>query len=463
MQVRFLRLPDETVKQSKVLRTMLLSRRRFLECTGATIMVAGTIASACSRSASRKGDEIIKIGLYSWSELSWMPDRIDWLGLSYARIGGVMTDQIMTFCANHSIEVLFTLTPEAPRTSFTDDDAFINAYLAQIDSALTRYGPLGTFWKENTKLHYNPIAQIEICNEPNYGYGFTGTLVEKAALYAQVLIAAYNRIKADWHSVTVVGFSAGAASATAPGFIAAAFPALQKAGGVECFDVMSVHFYSGNKAPEQLITESWGTWVAAESLDKVRQMMKQFGIDKPLWITECGYTVSQAEGGKFPDSLSDLGTPTFVASNQQAAYSIRMAMAAAREGVGRIYYMFVLDTDNFNCGWFDNGPEHDPRPVAVAMRHLNRLLRGASQLEIVSDGQSDARDNPYVYQFTTPSGPVVVAWCQTPTTFNISLDPHTETIVSDMLGTTISTLTDSKYVASLSEAPIFLYPSHAAT
>ena len=57
----------------------------------------------------------------------------------------------------------------------------------------------------------------------------------------------------------------------------------------------------------------------------------------------------------------------------------------------------------------------------------------------------------------------MVAWCQTPTTFNISLDPHTETIVSDMLGTTISTLTDSKYVASLSEAPIFLYPSHAAT
>ena len=81
-------------------------------------------------------------------------------------------------------------------------------------------------------------------------------------------------------------------------------------------------------------------------------------------------------------------------SNQQAAYSIRMAMAAAREGVGRIYYMFVLDTDNFNCGWFDNGPEHDPRPVAVAMRHLNRLLRGASQLEIVSDGSKRRSRQP---------------------------------------------------------------------
>ena len=78
----------------------------------------------------------------------------------------------------------------------TDED-FIAAYFAQIDAALSAYGPDGAFWKANPALPHKPITQIEVCNEPNFGYGFTGT-AEEIGLYTQVLIASYNHIKATW-------------------------------------------------------------------------------------------------------------------------------------------------------------------------------------------------------------------------------------------------------------------------
>jgi hypothetical protein len=261
-----------------------------------------------------------------------------------------------------------------------------------------------------------------------------------------------------------VGFATGGASNAAPGFVSAALTALQAAGQVDCFDVMSVHPYSSNHPPEKLITESWGTWAASESLNAVQELMLDFGINKPLWITEVGYQISQADGGTFPNSALDAaGHPGTVTPTQQAAYTIRMNMAAARYDISRVYHMSALDTDNFNGGWFGLGPSNDPRPVAIAMRQVIRLLSGATDLEIVLDGGIDSPENPYAYRFTTPRGRVMVAWCQTPATFKLAIDPDTETVVTDMLGNTIATLTDSSYLASLSETPIFLHSLSAET
>jgi hypothetical protein len=141
---------------------------------------------------------------------------------------------------------------------------------------------------------------------------------------------------------------------------------------------------------------------------------------------------------------------------QQAAYTIRMNMEAARLGVERVYHMSVFDTDNHNGGWFQSGPAHDPRPVAIAMRQLIQLLSGATHLEVVLSGEADPHEKPYAYRVTTPRGRVLVAWCQTPAAFKLPIDPDAQTVVTDMMGNTIAKVTDSYFTGQLSEDPIFL-------
>jgi len=397
----------------------------------------------------------LKIGFYSWNEITWLPDQIRWLGLNYARIGGALSDKIMTICSNENIEVLYTASPLAPRIALPNDTEFIDGFLHNIDEALTKYGPDGSFWKSNPDLKYVPVAQVEIGNEPNYGYGFSGTQTEIAALYAKVLTAAYRHIKQTWPSVTVVGISAGGASATAPAFVSAVLAELKAADQLDSFDVVSIHSYMGGSPPDQPITEDWGTWNASQKIDEVRQLMARYGIDKPLWITESGYSISQAEGGRYPDASAKSGIPAFVSPQQQAAYSIRLNMAAVRFGASRVYHFFVLDTDGGNAGWFDNSADHKARLVGIAMRQLNLLISGATKFEILLDGNST--DGAFAYRFTTPRGWTIVAWSERQTQASIPLDSATQSTVIDMLGSAISTVaTGNVYLANLSEQPIFI-------
>jgi hypothetical protein len=454
---------------------MSFGRREFLTSIGVLALGAAASVGAwfagSSRAPTRGGkadnQALLKMGLYSWDEMTYLPTQIRWLGLSYARIGGAMSDSVMTFCANNNIEVLYKLADTAagvqPRTAFDSDEAWVEAYLALVDTVLTKYGPRGTFWTANPTLRYSPITQMEIHQEPEFGYmgmAAGSTNAQIAALYAKLLIAAYNHIKANWPAVTVVGFVTSLASHVGPAFTTLVLDACQAAGQLDCFDVMSIHAYSLNKAPEQTITEFWGTWVNEQDMAAIRQLMRPYGLDKPVWATENGYQISQADGGRYSiTSVDGLGNPVTVTPTQQAAYTIRLNMAAARNGISRVYHMSVLDTDDCNFGWFGLGPSYDPRPVAIAMRQLMRLLRGATHLDIVLDGGIASPGSPYAYRFSTPHGRVMVAWCQTPATVTLPIEPGTQTLVTDMLGNAITTLTGSSYLASLSETPIFLYPS----
>jgi hypothetical protein len=440
---------------------MSLARRKFLKWSGATLLLPVAAVAGCGDSApapAPNSADLLAVGLYSWNEITTLSDQTEWLGLHYVRIGGVMSDAVMTFCVNNNLDVLLTVTPGTERTLFDSDGDFVAAYLAQIDAALSRYGPGGAFWKANPALPQRPITQIEVCNEPNFGYGFTGTIEAKVGLYAQVLIAAYKRIKAMWPSVKVIAFSAGGASDAAPSFVSAVLNALKGAGQIDCFDVLSIHSYSSNRPAEQTITEQWGTWRADQSMDEVIKAMVDFGISKPIWITEVGYQISPADGGKFvvvPEN--GVGVPEYVTPMQQAAYTIRMTMAAARRDIQRIYNMSYLDTDNFNSGWFQNDPPSRPRPVAVAMRQAIQLLSGATGLEVILDGDAAPHESPYAYRFTTPRGRVTVAWCETPGAFKLPINPGAKTVVTDMMGNMIAQVSDNYFMGKLSENPIFLY------
>lgn len=113
-------------------------------------------------------------------------------------------------------------------------------------------------------------------------------------------------------------------------------------------------------------------------------------------------------------------TTETVTPMQQAAYTVRVNMAAARYDIPRVYHMFVLDSDDYNGGWFGPGPGHEPRLVAVAMRQVIDLLAGATNLEMVLDGAQDKPTDPFAYRFTTPRGTVLVAWCQVAARFTLA-------------------------------------------
>jgi hypothetical protein len=444
---------------------VVLDRRDFLKWTGLTVTCAAAVMTgACSSGtpappppAAAAGRELMKIGLYTWDEISDLSNQVEWLNLTYAR-AGVMSDALMSFCVDHHIDVLLNVTPTGDRAAFGTEAEFVSAYLAQIDWTLGRFGPRGTFWSDHPGVPYHPITQIEVCNEPNFGYGFSVGDAEVAPLYARVLIASHGLIKATWPEVVVVGFAAGGASNAAPDFLSNTFAELQSAGQIDCFDVVSVHPYSSNKPPEQTIVEEWGSWSSRESIDTIRQVMQEFGVAKPLWITEVGYQISHVDGGKFEVTIDNQQVTTeTVTPMQQAAYTIRVNMAAARYDIPRVYHMFVLDSDDYNGGWFGPGPGHEPRLVAVAMRQVIDLLAGATNLEMVLDGAQDKPTDPFAYRFTTPRGTVLVAWCQVAATFELQLDPGTRTVVTDMQGTVLATTEDPSYDAALSEEPIFLH------
>lgn len=439
---------------------MSMDRREFLRWTGvAAVGAAVSVTDGCAEPQTAPPappkPELLTVGLYSWAEIVTMPTEMKWLNLAHARLGGVLTDEMMAFCLHHNIEILLNVTPATARTSFDTDAAFIAAYLAQIDFALTRYGPRGTFWSERPTVEAKPVTQIEICNEPNFGYGFSGTDAEVANLYARVLIAAYGHIKARWPEVLVVGISAGGASGAAPEFVRAVLQALRDAGQPDSFDVVSIHPYGSDQPPDQVITENWGRWVVADSIDDVKQRLRDFGSTKPVWITEVGYQISQADGGLFPvKSVDPEGRPETVTLTEQAAYSIRMSMAAARHDIARVYYMSALDSDYFNGGWF--GYTHEARPVATAMRQAIELLSGATNLEVVLEGTAAMRGGPYAYRFTTPRGDVLVAWSEKVGNFKLPTDGTGKTRVTDMLGDVIAEVTGDSYQAALSASPIFL-------
>lgn len=396
-------------------------------------------------------DSLLQIGLYGWGEFTTRIAQIQAQNLEYARLGGTPTDAEMTVFVNQDIEVMWSADNQHPRSFYASDALFIADYLAYLDTNLGKYGPLGTFWIANPALKYNPIAQVAIINEPNFN--FTGTTSQKADLYARLLVAAYDHIKTNWPGLIVLGLNSASSSHVAPGWVTAVLTVLQTLGRLDCFDVMSLHMYSFNLPPEYAITEGWGSWVAATDVQTVHQSMLSYGVDKPLWLTETGYWISNTSGGRYtPGGGSGQAATTLV---QQAAYYLRMSMVAARYGVQRFYCMNIVDTDNVNMGWFDRTGV--ARPVATAMRQLMLLLNGASRVEVLLDGTSSPV-NPFAYRFTTPSGRVIVAWCQAGSTTSLPLDGVPTTVV-DQLGNVIANTTGDSYSATLSETPIFLHPT----
>ena len=127
------------------------------------------------------------------------------------------------------------------------------------------------------------VAGWEIWNEPNSDTYFKSD--DQPADYARIVRAAYPAAKAADRSATVI---AGALAEAPPGFVEELF----RHGIGGHFDAFSVHPYAGDASPHDPLTDGWVKNSFSRGVPAVREVLLRHGEDKPIWLTEFGWSTS---------------------------------------------------------------------------------------------------------------------------------------------------------------------------
>jgi len=128
----------------------------------------------------------------------------------------------------------------------------------------------------------------EIWNEPNQRAFLRAP--DPAAAYARMLRRAYPAIKAAAPGATVVGGSLAEADRRFT-------DRLYRHGVKNHFDAWSVHPYSGDRSPLDPGASGDAEHSFVRGVPAVRRAMLAHGDDKPLWLTELGWTTSSTRSG----------------------------------------------------------------------------------------------------------------------------------------------------------------------
>lgn len=346
-------------------------------------------------------------GLYSWEhEYLQHNDFIQKVGWKNFRLSGPINDRVMAQYAKDGVEVMYTLTTREPfatpdhpsgkwrnRKHYPTDEAFVEAYVGDLRKVLERYGPRGTFFKENPDIPYRPLLYFEVYNEPNLFYMDQDRLDhsarampkdpdERAALlrrrgeiYFKLLKASYSAIKADWPEVSVVAFSACGVMHLDIPFLEEIFRFNKDIANY--FDIMSVHPYNRPGPPDGYSVHSTFRYSPITSFIKYAGFMERRGAGhKPIWWTEWGWTISKEAGGSYgvKDETGGGAQDRDVSPELQAAFYVRGYMTALRLGVARLHFMSIVDTDGFNSGMLGGANNKEWRPLAQAIKNLIELM-----------------------------------------------------------------------------------------
>ena len=197
-------------------------------------------------------------------------------------------DALVDKAEQRGIDILFTVTDSPCWASSAPD--------------LLKQGCTGAWWDVNVQRHppifeqdyadalaylvdrYGTrVAGYEIWNEPNSKHYFRST--DQTADYARIVRAAYPAAKAANPAVTVI---AGSLSESPLDFAEELFD--HGIGGY--FDAWSVHPYSGDASPLDPLTPEYIRNSYARGVPAMRKLLLSHGEDKPIWLTEFGWSTS---------------------------------------------------------------------------------------------------------------------------------------------------------------------------
>jgi hypothetical protein len=227
-------------------------------------------------------------------------------------------------------------------------------YATFVRALADRYGRNGTFWRANPRLPRVPLTAIEIWNEP-WLSDFWQPAPDPAA-YARLVRAAAAAVKAARPRLTIlasgdIAQQGGNTDAEWLATLLRADPALWRSSLVNAW---SVHPYCNALSP-------WDTTspqgVRFDRVLLTRAIAQQAGADKPIWITEFGWST----GPSRPDAVSE---------DTQAAFEHDALIRATTEWRSFVTRSFVYTWRKPAAGDPYNLLREDgsPRPAWAAIR-----------------------------------------------------------------------------------------------
>ncbi|MGD1001431.1 MAG: hypothetical protein ABSA67_12135 [Candidatus Brocadiia bacterium] len=402
--------------------------------------------------------------LYCWSEgyLEYAQD-VQKVGIRWLRIGNwtgsAQDEKALLLATANGVHFVPVLGVETGKT--IQADAAVENFRQAVRTAVQRYGPGGTFWKEHPEADASgAIRYWEIWNEPNIEFlnppdDPNGML--RTQLYAPLLKAATEEIHKLDPGAVVIGFNVAGGTPDAPGPPAdGMFTRLKYIGwrkfikdvtalaGPESFDAVGLHPYTIPRGPEA------GGVVAG--LDMLKEAAREGKFEnKPVWFTEVGFPLDYPRNQQVRDE------------RQQACFTTRLFALAAAHGVTQVQIMYIEDIiygpDNTRrtFGFFTAPSQW--RQQATATKVMERLIpdprKGSRSL-------GDEKTGIFSYAFDGAANHIVImAWTDgdKPVPCELKAPPgpgETVTLV-DMLGKcSTAKIEDGKVKLDLSEAPVYL-------
>jgi polysaccharide biosynthesis protein PslG len=245
---------------------------------------------------------------------------------------------------------------------------------------LSDWNTFGDFMAFLADRYRGRVHAWEIWNEQNMAHEMHGTV--RVSDYAFLLEAGYRGVKdADPDAIVVfggltpTGVNDPSVAVNDVDYLRE-FYSFEGSSFAEYFDVLGVHLNATNNPPETSYPDNPGpgewsndnSFYFLRGLD-LRQVMEEFGDDRPVWVTEFGWTTeNQAPGYEYGAEISE---------EEQSDYLVR-AFDVAREQMPWVSGMFVWNL-NFSTitepedekhPWSAINADWTPRPAYIALQEM---------------------------------------------------------------------------------------------
>jgi hypothetical protein len=222
-----------------------------------------------------------------------------------------------------------------------------NPWARFVQQAVSRYKPGGRLAREQGWANDQGVRVWEIWNEPDYAPFWTGGVYD----YARLLKVAYLVIDTvDPDATVMVG---GLLFPAKDNFLAKLLNVYQDEVPAPpehwYMDAIGIHNYG----------DAWRSgWLTLY----VRQTLAEFGLERPIWMTETGVPVWNDYPG--PSWMADAPATemAYATETQQAAFLIQSASYAWSEGAATIIFHQLYD----DCGNQPPGTDFSPRQQRIA-------------------------------------------------------------------------------------------------
>ena len=252
------------------------------------LMWEGVEGAEVDRQLDRAKDaraEVVRVDV-GWAQIE-QDGKGKYSSWHLARLDGVL-DKAQA----RGIKVLLTFWETPCWASSAPETAKLACAGSWWDRGVTRYAPQNASDYADAlafmvKRYGDRVAAWEIWNEPNDAAYLKAA--DPARTYADLVKTAYPAAKRAHPGATII---AGSLADSDVAFT----EALYGHGIKGSFDAWSIHPYSGDRSPLDLADDAWIKTSFVRGVPAVRELMLRKGDDKPLWLTEMGYSTCTVRG-----------------------------------------------------------------------------------------------------------------------------------------------------------------------